>query len=87
MYSTCLFCHGHLGTNEAVEQFTVDAVPIDVENGDFSGGAPYTLEFDVRPVYHFVISLSEDAGSTDDLPAADRKWLAEWRSEQGGSAE
>ena len=24
---------------DAVEQFTVDAVPIDVENGDFSGGA------------------------------------------------
>ena len=23
MYSTCLFCHGHLGTNEAIEHFTV----------------------------------------------------------------
>ena len=23
MYSTCLFCHGHLGTNEAIEQFPV----------------------------------------------------------------
>ena len=23
MYSTCLFCHGHLGTNEAIERFTV----------------------------------------------------------------
>ena len=25
MYSTCLFCHGHLGTNEAIERFTVGA--------------------------------------------------------------
>ena len=39
--------------------------------------APYEVEFDVRTVYDFVFSLSDDAGSTDDLPAADRAWLSE----------
>jgi len=47
---------------------------------DFSGGATYTIEWDVRPVYDFLFSLSEDAGSTDDLPAADRQWLTDARS-------
>ena len=47
---------------------------------DFSGGAGYTIEWDVRPVYDFVFSLSDEAGSTDDLPAADRQWLADARS-------
>jgi DNA-binding transcriptional ArsR family regulator len=47
---------------------------------DFSGGTTYTLEWDVRPVFDFVFSLSEDAGSTDDLPAADRQWLADARA-------
>ncbi len=56
------------------------AVPTRPAVRDFSGGAPDTLEFDVRPVYDFVFSLSEDAGSTDDLPAADRQWLADARS-------
>src|SRR5687767_15417616 len=46
----------------------------------FSGGGEYAIEWDVRPVYDFLFSLSEDAGSTDDLPAADRKWLADARS-------
>ncbi|HEV8490196.1 MAG TPA: metalloregulator ArsR/SmtB family transcription factor [Candidatus Limnocylindrales bacterium] len=46
----------------------------------FSGGAEYAIEWDVRPVYDFVFSLSDDAGSTDDLPAADRKWLADARA-------
>lgn len=46
---------------------------------DFSRGraAPVAVEFDVRTVYDFVFSLSDDAGSTDDLPARDRSWLAE----------
>jgi DNA-binding transcriptional ArsR family regulator len=35
------------------------------------------VDFDVRTVYDFVFSLSDDAGSTDDLPAADRAWLTE----------
>jgi DNA-binding transcriptional ArsR family regulator len=42
-----------------------------------SGAAPYDVEFDVRTLYDFVFSLSDDAGSTDDLPAADRAWLDE----------
>jgi DNA-binding transcriptional ArsR family regulator len=46
---------------------------------DFSrpAAAPYRVEFDVRTVYDFVFSLSDDAGSTDDLPAGDRAWLAD----------
>jgi len=31
-------------------------------------------------VYDFLFSLSKDAGSTDDVPAADREWLATARS-------
>ena len=44
---------------------------------DFTGGTGYTIEWDVRPVYDFLFSLSGDAGSTDDLPAADRAWLTD----------
>lgn len=60
--------------------------PIDASAGparaivrDFSRttAAPYRVEFDVRTVYDFVFSLSDDAGSTDDLPAGDRAWLTE----------
>jgi len=40
-----------------------------------SGSASFAIDWDVRPVYDFVFSLSGDAGSTDDLPATDRKWL------------
>jgi DNA-binding transcriptional ArsR family regulator len=47
---------------------------------DFSGAGGYAIEWDVRPVYDFVFSLSDDAGSTDDLPAADRKWLTDARA-------
>ncbi len=45
---------------------------------DFSGGraVPVRVEFDVRPVYDFVFSLSDEVGETDDLPAADRRWLS-----------
>lgn len=44
---------------------------------DFSGGrtAPTRIDFDVRTIYDFVFSLSAEAGSTDDLPAADRRWI------------
>jgi DNA-binding transcriptional ArsR family regulator len=42
-----------------------------------SGAAPYEVDFDVRTLYDFVFSLSDDAGSTDDLPATDRAWLDE----------
>jgi len=56
------------------------AVPSRPAVRDFSGGTTYAVEWDVRPVYDFVFSLSEDAGSTDDLPAADRLWLTDARS-------
>jgi DNA-binding transcriptional ArsR family regulator len=39
------------------------------------GGALFRIDWDVRTAYDFVFSLSGDAGSTVDLPAADREWL------------
>ncbi len=44
---------------------------------DFARGrnVQIRIDFDARPAYDFVFSLSDDAGSTDDLPAADRSWL------------
>jgi DNA-binding transcriptional ArsR family regulator len=54
---------------------------------DFTGAPPrFAIEWDVRPVYDFLFSLSPDAGSTDDLPAADRRWLQEARSGLSGEA-
>jgi DNA-binding transcriptional ArsR family regulator len=47
---------------------------------DFTGGAGFSIEWDVRPVYDFLFALSGDAGSTDDLPAADRAWLTDARA-------
>jgi DNA-binding transcriptional ArsR family regulator len=48
---------------------------------DFTAAATgVRIEWDVRPVYDFFFSLSGDAGSTDDLPPADRDWLAEARA-------
>ena len=41
------------------------------------GSASFQIEWDVRPAFDFVFSLSGDAGSTEDLPAPDREWLAE----------
>ncbi len=43
-------------------------------------GSGPTIEWDVRTAYDFVFSLSSDAGSTDDLPPADRTWLADSRA-------
>jgi DNA-binding transcriptional ArsR family regulator len=43
------------------------------------GEAAYRIDWDVRTTYDFVFSLSGDAGSTDDLPAADREWLVATR--------
>jgi DNA-binding transcriptional ArsR family regulator len=45
-----------------------------------NASASYRIEWDVRSVYDFVFSLSGDAGSTDDLPPADRRWLVEARA-------
>ena len=43
---------------------------------DFTGGAAgHVIEWDVRPVYDFLFSLTGEAGKTDDLPAADRRWV------------
>jgi DNA-binding transcriptional ArsR family regulator len=47
---------------------------------DFTGAAAFAIEWDVRPAYDFIFSLSEDAGSTEDLPAADRRWLTDARA-------
>jgi DNA-binding transcriptional ArsR family regulator len=47
---------------------------------DFTGASAYAVEWDARPVYDFLFSLAEDAGSTDDLPAEDRRWLADNRA-------
>jgi DNA-binding transcriptional ArsR family regulator len=38
------------------------------------------IDWDVRPVYDLLFSLSDDAGTTDDLPAADRQWLRDTRT-------
>jgi hypothetical protein len=48
---------------------------------DFTAGAAsFTIEWDVRPVYDFLFSLSDDAGATEDLPAEDRRWLKDSRA-------
>jgi len=48
---------------------------------DFTGGAAgQTIEWDVRPAYDFLFSLSGEAGATDDLPAEDRRWLSSARA-------
>ena len=44
------------------------------------GGVSFRIDWDVRTAYDFVFSLSGDAGSTDDLPAADRQWLTTSRA-------
>ena len=43
------------------------------------GGASFEIEWDVRTVYDFLVSLSDDAGAGDDLPAKDRRWLNDAR--------
>jgi DNA-binding transcriptional ArsR family regulator len=48
----------------------------------FSGGPlQVSVEFDVRTLYDFLFSLSDEAGSTDDMPAADRAWLRRARAD------
>jgi DNA-binding transcriptional ArsR family regulator len=41
------------------------------------GSSSFTIEWDVRPAFDFLFSLSGESGSTDDLPADDRRWLTE----------
>jgi DNA-binding transcriptional ArsR family regulator len=48
---------------------------------DFTGTAPrFDIEWDVRPAYDFLFSLSPDSGGTDDLPSEDRRWLRDARA-------
>jgi DNA-binding transcriptional ArsR family regulator len=53
----------------------VDGPPRAIVRDLTRGGASFRIDWDVRTAYDFVFSLSGDAGSTDDLPAADREWL------------
>jgi DNA-binding transcriptional ArsR family regulator len=41
------------------------------------GSSSFTIAWDVRPAFDFLFSLSGEAGSTDDLPADDRRWLTD----------
>ncbi|HEY2916835.1 MAG TPA: metalloregulator ArsR/SmtB family transcription factor [Candidatus Limnocylindrales bacterium] len=51
---------------------------------DFTGGAPqFAIEWDVRPAYDFLFSLSPESGQTDDLPSPDRRWLKDARAALG----
>jgi DNA-binding transcriptional ArsR family regulator len=52
------------------------AIMRDVTGGTTPG---VDVQFDARTAFDFVFSLDGDAGSTDDLPSADRRWLAEER--------
>ena len=45
-----------------------------------SPAAGYAIEWDVRPVYDFLFSLAKEEDSPEDLPEADRTWLAEARA-------
>ena len=40
----------------------------------------------MRSIYDFLFSLTDDAGSTDDIPAADREWLTASRAAMTGEA-
>lgn len=65
------------------ESASVDSLGNGVRVRGFSGSGlgQVSVEFDVRTLYDFVFSLSEEAGSTDDLPAADRAWLSAARAD------
>jgi DNA-binding transcriptional ArsR family regulator len=58
---------------------SIDVPPRAIVRDLTRGGASYRIDWDVRTAFDFVFSLSGDAGSTDDLPAADRAWLKESR--------
>jgi len=40
----------------------------------------FTIEWDVRPVFDFLFSLTSEAGKTEDLPEIDRAWLRDARA-------
>ena len=58
----------------------MDVAPRAIVRDLTRGAASYRIDWDVRTAFDFIFSLSGDAGSTDDLPAADRTWLAESRA-------
>lgn len=49
-------------------------------------GATVEVQWDARPVYDFVFSLSDEVGFTEDLPARDRRWLADAKAELAAEA-
>src|SRR5262245_2566317 len=51
------------------------------------GPASFAIDWDVRPAFDFVFSLSGDAGSTDDLPADDRAWLSDTKASMPAATE
>lgn len=54
---------------------------------DFTGGGTsHVIEWDVRPAYDFMFSLTDEAGASDDLPTADRDWLRDARASLGDVA-
>lgn len=57
-----------------------DAAPDRPPVRDFTTPQDHVIEWDVRPVYDFLFSLSGEAGSTDDIPESDRSWLADARA-------
>src|SRR5262245_21201796 len=62
---------------KTVRERPTEAQP-DAAARDLSRGpASFRIAWDVRPAFDFVFSLWDDAGETDDLPAADRQWLAD----------
>ena len=58
----------------------MDVAPRAIVRDLTRGTASYRIDWDVRTAFDFIFSLSGDAGSTDDLPATDRTWLAETRA-------
>src|SRR2546425_6503420 len=50
------------------------------------GSSTFMIEWDVRPAFDFLFSLSADAGSTDDLPPEDRRWLTDARASMPATA-
>jgi DNA-binding transcriptional ArsR family regulator len=51
-----------------------------------SPGAGFSIDWDVRTIYDFLFSLTEDVGAAEDLPAPDRAWLTESRAAITGKA-
>lgn len=70
-----------MAARPATRRSTADEPAANPRVRDFTGGSTGpAIEWDVRTAFDFVFSLSEDAGSTDDLPEPDRTWLREQRA-------